>query len=67
MSEKSDQPARVRESQDYYVVTIDGKTRRIAYDHRQPGGMNRNPEAFEVVGAVFEAARKMRERDAELG
>ncbi len=66
MSEKPDQSTQAGEPQDYYVVTIDGKTRRIAYDHRQPGGKNRDPEAFAVVGAVFEAARKMRERDAEL-
>lgn len=65
MSEKNDQSAPARESKDYYEVVIDGKIRRIAHDHRQPGGA-RNPEAFAFVGAVFEAARKMRERDAEL-
>ncbi len=66
MSEKTDLSAQDQGSRDYYEVIIDGKPRRIAYDHRQPGGMNRDPEAFAVVGAVFEAARKMRERDAQL-
>jgi hypothetical protein len=66
MSEKEGRPAQARESEDYYVVMIDGRPRRIAHDHLQPGGKNRNPEAFAVVGAVFEGARKMRQRDAEL-
>jgi hypothetical protein len=53
-------------SQDYYVVNIDGKPRRIAHDHRQPGGQNRSRKAFSVVKSVFRAAEEIRKRDAKL-
>jgi hypothetical protein len=66
MSEKEDKPAQDCQPKDYYVVMIDGQPRRIAHDHRQPGGKIRSSKAFAVVGAVFEAAREIRERDAKL-
>jgi hypothetical protein len=66
MTENETKSAPACESQDYYVVMIDGKPRRIAHDHRQPGGKNRSRKAFSVVGSVFRAAEEIRKRDAEL-
>jgi predicted DNA-binding WGR domain protein len=66
MSLKHDRSAPARPSEKYYVVEIDGEKVKIAYDEYQPGGKNRSPKAFSVVGSVFRAAREMRERDAKL-
>jgi hypothetical protein len=66
MSQKDDKSVQAGQSQQYYVVKIDGKDRRIAYDEQQPGGKNRGRKAFSVVGSVFRAAREIRERDRKL-
>ena len=64
MIEKEDKSTQACQSPDYYVVTIDGQSRRIAHDKRQPGGPLSIAAASSVVEAVFEAAREIRERDA---
>jgi hypothetical protein len=66
MSQTKDKISQAGQSQQYYVVKIDGQERRIAYDEYQPGGKNRSRKAFSVVGSVFRAAEKIRKRDAEL-
>ncbi len=66
MIEKEDKSTQACQSPDYYVVTIDGQSRRIAHDKRQPGGPLSIAAASSVVEAVFEAAREIRERDARL-
>ena len=65
MSATNEPSPQAESSPKYYEMEIDGKKVKIAYDEYQPGG-RRSRKAFDVVGAVFEAAREMRERDAEL-
>jgi hypothetical protein len=66
MSQKEDKTERAGQSDQYYVVEIDGEDRRIAHDDQQPGGKNRSRKAFSVVKSVFRTAREIRERDAKL-
>ncbi len=50
----------------YVTVTVRGREVRVAPDARQPGADARKPEGTRVLRSIFDAAREMRERDAEL-
>lgn len=66
MSPENDPSSQAIPPDKYYEIEIDGKIVKIAHDEYQPGGRDRSRKAFSVVGAVFRAAREMRERDAAI-